>query len=72
MCRPEFAGAGESTEAADRAALEADSPLAMKPNAGENWVGPASRRRDNIGAPAMETLIRTNTSINVQRKQGGT
>ena len=57
MDRPVLAEAGESTgteEAAERGAVE--SALTMKPNGAENWAGPASRRRDNIGAPAMQAF----------------
>lgn len=56
--------AAESTGtgvAAERGALEAESALTMKPNGAENWVGLASRRRDNIGAPAMQAFIHINT-----------
>lgn len=52
---PLLAEAAESTGtrvAVERGALEAGSALTMKPNGAENWLGPASRRRDNIGAPA--------------------
>lgn len=39
--------------------LEAESPVIIKPNGAENWVGPASRRRDNIGAPARQAFVHT-------------
>lgn len=45
---------------AERGALEAESALTMKPNGAENWEGPTSRRRDNIGAPAMRTFVHIN------------
>lgn len=64
MDRPVHAEAVESTGtgvAAERGALEAESGLTMKPNWAENWVGPASRRRDNIGAPAMQASPHTLT-----------
>lgn len=57
MDRPVLAETLESTGtgvAAERGMLEAESALTIKPNGGENWVGPASRRRDNIGAPAVK------------------
>lgn len=60
--RPVLAEAVESTGrgvAVERAALETESALTMKPSGAVNWVGPASRRRDNIGAPAMQTFIHT-------------
>lgn len=41
---------------AERGTLEAESALTIKPNGGENWAGPASRRRDNIGAPVMQVF----------------
>lgn len=56
MDRPVHAEAADFTGtgvAAERGALEVESVLTMKPNWAENWVGPASRRRDNIGAPAL-------------------
>lgn len=61
--RPVLADAVESTGtgvAAERGALEAESALTMKPNGAENWEGPASRRRDNIGAPAMQAFMHIN------------
>lgn len=69
--RPVHAEAVESTGtgvAAERGALEAESGLTMKPNWAGNWVGPASRRRDNIGAPAMQASPLTLTH-KVQTKQ---
>lgn len=38
--------------AVEEAALDADTALTMKLSGAENSAGPASRRRDNIGAPA--------------------
>lgn len=44
----------------DRGAVEAESAVIMKPADGaENWVGPASNRRDNIGAPETPGLKQT-------------
>lgn len=60
MDRPVLAGAVESRRtgvAGERGALEAETALTMKPNGAENWAGPASRRRDNIGAPVMQAFI---------------
>lgn len=60
--RPVLAEAAESTGrgvAVERGAPEAESALTMKPNGAENWVGPASSRRDNMGAPAMQTYTHT-------------
>lgn len=57
-----FVEAEESTGigvAVEGEALEAESAVIMKPNGAENWVGPASRRRDNIGAPAMQAFMHT-------------
>lgn len=62
--RPVLAEAVASTGTgvvAERGALEAESALTMKPNGAENWEGPTSRRRDNIGAPAMRTFVHINT-----------
>lgn len=62
MDRPVFAEAEESTGigvAIERGALEAESALIMKPNGAENWVGPASKRRDNIGAPTKQAFMYT-------------
>lgn len=74
MDRPVLAEAVESTGtgvAAERGALEAESVLTMKPNGSENWVGPASRRRDNIGAPAMQAFIHINTqSVECKQSSG--
>lgn len=39
--------------AVESGAPEAETALTIKPNGAENWAGPASRRRDNIGAPAV-------------------
>ena len=43
--------------AAERGALEAATALTMKPIGAENWAGPASRRRDNIGAPVRQAFV---------------
>lgn len=62
MDRLVFVEAEESTGigvAEEGEALEAEFAVIMKPNGAENWVGPASRRRDNIGAPAMQTFMHT-------------
>lgn len=64
MDRPVLAEAVESTGAgvaAERGVLEAGSALTMKPNGAENWEGLASRRRDNIGAPAMQAFVHIET-----------
>lgn len=60
--RPVLAEAVESTGrgvAAERGALGTESALTMKLNGAENCAGPASKRRDNIGAPATQTSIHT-------------
>lgn len=72
--RPVLAEAVESTGtgvAAQRGAMEAESALTMKPNGAENWVGPASRRRDNIGAPAVQAFIHINTQCEECRQSSG-
>lgn len=55
--KPVLAETAESTGtgvAAEKGTLEGASALTIKPSGGENWAGPASRRRDNIGAPAVQ------------------
>lgn len=47
--------------AAGEGALEAETALTMKLNGAENSAGPASRRRDNIGAPARPAATHNNT-----------
>lgn len=75
MDRPVLAEAVESEGAgvaAESGAMEAESALTMKPKGAENWVGPASRRRDNIGAPAMQAFTHINTqSADCRQSSGG-
>lgn len=47
--------------AVEEAALDAETALTMKLNGAENSAGPASRRRDNIGAPGRPAVTRTVT-----------
>lgn len=42
--------------AAETETPDAESAPTTKPNGVENWVGPASSRRDNIGAPAVQNI----------------
>lgn len=54
--RPVLAEAVESRRtgvAAESGAPEAETALTIKPNGAENWAGPASSSRDNIGAPVV-------------------
>lgn len=74
MDRPVLAETVASTGtgvAAERGAREAESAPTMKPNGAENWAGPASRRRDNIGAPSMQVFIHINTQSKGCRRSTG-
>lgn len=53
----ETVGSAGTGVAAETETPEAESAATIKPNGVENWVGPASSRRDNIGAPAIQTCI---------------
>lgn len=62
--RPALAEAAESRRtgaAVEQGVLEADTALTIKPNGAENSEGPASRRRDNIGAPVVQAVIHVDT-----------
>lgn len=64
--RPALAEAAESRRtgaAAEEGVLEADTALTIKPNGAENSEGPASRRRDNIGAPVVRAMGRPKTKL---------
>lgn len=54
--RPVLSDTVGSTEAdgvVETEPLEGESVPTMKPIEEENWAGPASRRRDSIGAPVV-------------------
>lgn len=62
--RPALAEAVESRRtgvAVEEGVLEPETALTIKPNGAENSEGPASRRRDNIGAPVVQAAIHVDT-----------
>lgn len=64
MDRPVPAAAVRSRRmgvAVEEGAPDAETALTMKLNGAENSAGPASRRRDNIGAPARRAAAHNNT-----------
>lgn len=63
MDRPVLAEAVRSRKmgvAVEEGVVGAETALTMKLNGAENSVGPASRRRDNIGAPARQAAAHSN------------
>lgn len=64
---PVFAEAVESTDTGGAAEVGAALEAATtKANGAENWAGPASRRRDSIGAPAVQASMDTDTQGTAQ------
>lgn len=62
--RPALAEAAESRRIGapvEEGVLAADTALTIKPNGAENSDGPASRRRDNIGAPIVQAVMDVDT-----------